>query len=96
MVHFPDSFSPNSDPLNAKFFGFGSKCIAKLLFLVVFDRWGEQVFMTENIPVSDENYGWDGKKAGKELSSGLYTYVAKAQFLDGSVEQFEGPINLLR
>lgn len=96
MVHFPDSFSPNADPLNAKFFGFGSKCIAKLLVLIVFDRWGEQVFMTENIPVSDENYGWDGKKAGKELSSGLYTYLAKAQLLDGSVEQFEGPINLLR
>jgi gliding motility-associated-like protein len=95
-VHFPDSFSPNSDPLNAKFFGFGSKCVAKILSLIVFDRWGEQVFITENIPVSDENFGWDGKKDGRELSAGLYSFVAKAQLLDGSIEQFKGPINLLR
>jgi len=95
-VHFPDSFSPNSDPINAKFFGFGSKCVSKILSLMVFDRWGDRVFVTENIPVSDENFGWDGRKDGRELSPGLYTYVAKAQLLDGSVEQFEGPINLLR
>ncbi|MCP9745364.1 gliding motility-associated C-terminal domain-containing protein [Lacihabitans sp. CS3-21] len=95
-VHFPDSFSPNSDPLNAKFFGLGSKCVAKILSLIVFDRWGEQVFITENIPVSDENFGWDGKKDGRELAAGLYSFVAKAQLLDGSIEQFKGPINLLR
>lgn len=95
-VHFPDSFSPNSDPINSKFYGFGSKCVSKILSLMVFDRWGNQVFLTENIPVSDENFGWDGRKDGRELSPGLYTYVAKAQLLDGSVEQFEGPINLIR
>jgi gliding motility-associated-like protein len=95
-VHFPDSFSPNSDQINSKFYGFGSKCVSKILSLMVFDRWGEQVFLTENIPVSDENFGWDGKKDGRELSPGLYTYMAKAELLDGSVEQFEGPINLLR
>jgi gliding motility-associated-like protein len=95
-VHFPDSFSPNSDALNSKFFGFGSKCVSKLLTLMIFDRWGEQVFLTENIPVSDETYGWDGRKNGRELSPGLYSYKAQAVLLDGTMEKFEGVVNLLR
>lgn len=95
-VHFPDSFSPNSDDVNSKFFGFGSKCVTKILNLSIFDRWGEQIFLTENIPVSDEKYGWDGRKNGRELPPGIYTYLAKAQLLDGSVEQFEGTVNLFR
>lgn len=95
-VHFPDSFSPDNDPFNAKFYGFGSKCVSKIITIVIFDRWGDEVFKAENTPVSDENYGWDGKKNGKELSAGLYTYQAKAQLLDGSLEQFEGSLHLLR
>jgi len=95
-VHFPDSFSPNFDAVNAKFFGFGSKCVAKIFNLSIFNRWGEQIFLTENIPVSDEKYGWDGRKNGRDLPPGIYTYLAKAQMLDGSVEQFEGTVNLFR
>ena len=95
-VHFPDSFSPNSDLINAKFYGLGDKCISKIITLEIFDRWGCQVFITNNIPPSDESFGWDGKMNGKELSAGIYVYMAKAQLLDGSIEQYEGSINLFR
>jgi gliding motility-associated-like protein len=95
-VHFPDSFSPNNDALNSKFFGMGSKCVSKILDMSIYDRWGEQIYFQQNFPVSNQNYGWDGHKNGRPSPAGLYVYLVNAQLIDGSTLHFEGSVNLFR
>ena len=95
-VHFPDTFSPDADGLNSKFFGKGSSCVSKITLLEIYDRWGVLIFKTENTPVSDENFGWDGKVNGLEEPSGLYIFKAKAALLDGSFQEYLGNLYLLR
>jgi gliding motility-associated-like protein len=45
--------------------------------MVLFNRWGQQVFLT-----NDPMQGWEGNHNGKEAPAGVYTYVI--EFLDRS------------
>ncbi|MCP9768095.1 hypothetical protein EGI22_09230 [Lacihabitans sp. LS3-19] len=96
VVHFPDAFTPDSDNYNHTFFGLGSQCISKISTLKIFDRWGEEVYNASNLPVSDENYGWDGTKDGKELNPGVYIFKASAIQTDGTTQFYQGTIELMR
>ncbi len=95
-VHFPNVFSPNNDNNNDTFFGFGSTCISKILKFQIFNRWGEEIYYTENIPVSSKEDGWNGKRNGSDLPSGIYTYRTKAELKNGSIENYDGLVELLR
>jgi gliding motility-associated-like protein len=61
--------------------------------LTIFNRWGEIVFVSQDI-----NQGWDGtNKTGKKSQDGVYKYVI--EFSRKNVdepERFDGHVNLLR
>lgn len=58
--------------------------------LVIFDRWGETVFETENYA---NNWGGTYKNTGKVLSDGTYYYVFKVPSEDNHV--YTGAINII-
>jgi hypothetical protein len=58
---------------------------------MVFNRWGQEVFHTNDIRM-----GWDGHIGGLPAPVGTYHYLAEIFSLDGSKRIFKGPINLLR
>ena len=61
--------------------------------LSVYDRWGNQVFLSESILSNDANNGWDGQdQNGIEISQGVYVYKIVTQ--DGEV--ISGDILVLR
>ena len=70
-IYIPNAFSPNNDGINDIFqIKFpNSKFIIQNLKLIIFDRWGGEVYSAKGI----EN-GWDGKKSGKECPGGVYVY----------------------
>ena len=70
----PNVFSPNFDGVNDEFQVFPQKNIAQFR-LLVFNRWGELVFETENL-----NDGWDGTFRGKVAPQDMYIWTAN---LDG-------------
>ncbi len=57
----------------------------------IFDRWGVQLFHS-----TDPAKGWDGKRGGSYLPSGVYFYVIEAKGADGVVYKLGGDINILR
>lgn len=67
--YVPNAFSPNGDNINETFNGKGIG-IAKYK-MIVFDRWGNLIFSTEDL-----NEGWNGKaNGGKELAQqDVYVY----------------------
>jgi gliding motility-associated-like protein len=87
----PDIFTPNeSGPeANEKLCSFGN-CV-RLFSLIIYNRWGQQIFES-----SDINHCWDGTYLDKEVASGIYAYKLYLEKSDGSVLDKNGHITLIR
>jgi gliding motility-associated-like protein len=88
-IYVPNTFSPNQDGLNDLFLvsGFGISNV----HLQVFDRWGEQMFETNDVQT-----GWNGGFRGQPCKIGTYTWKVSFNATSGKVEERSGHVNLLR
>lgn len=96
-IFIPNVFAPNGDELNNQFFTiFGGNDIVQINQLLIFDRWGNQVFQAQNIAPNDLAGGWDGTFKGQPAQSGVYIYYAEVAFSDGVDIQYSGDVTLMR
>ena len=87
----PNAFSPNGDTKNDKFLPLVTG--AKTYELFIYNRWGEQVFYT-----NDDKEAWDGKMSnGKLAPQDVYIYKAllSKEWEPGIIEE-TGRITLIR
>jgi gliding motility-associated-like protein len=89
VFYAPNIFSPNNDGINDVFRIYVKG--VKKFDLRIFDRWGENVFSTE-----DSEAGWNGSLNGKELPPGVYVYDVYVIFKDTDVLKKKGSITLVR
>ena len=87
FVFVPNAFTPNGDGLNDEFRVFGP--VVEVV-LVVYDRWGEEVFRSE-----DPNTGWDGTWKGKRLPPDVYAWQAWVRCPGGRTATLKGNVTLL-
>ena len=66
--YIPTAFSPNGDGINDFFTIYGNPSVERIEELLIFDRWGNQVFLNESFSANEETSGWDGT-----MSCLLYT-----------------------
>lgn len=85
----PDIFSPNNDGYNDILRVRGNGIA--LLDFRVYDRYGSLIFQTED----REGY-WDGTVDEQPLNPGVFIYVSKVTYIDGSSEDFKGNVSLVR
>ncbi len=85
-VYVPNSFTPNGDG-NNEMFNIVSKMPCDKYILIIYNRWGEEIFKTDD-PL---NVGWDGYNNGIESPEGIYVYLLK-----GTNTQKTGNILLAR
>ncbi|GEM_PF-6880028 len=99
-AYLPNAFSPNEDGVNDFFGVYGEPDrLTEILEFRVFDRWGNQVFVRQNveyIPELDEATAWDGTFRGEEVPPGIYTYFVVLRFMDGQKERMQGDVLLVR
>jgi len=88
-VFLPNMFTPNADMMN-DIFKPESNFIASMS-LVVYDRWGEEVYTT-----TDLNGGWDGTYLGEELAPDVYGYYFTAICVNGLEYQKQGNVTLIK
>ena len=69
VVWLPNAFSPNGDG-NNDVFKPEVDCDISNFTLKIFNRWGEQVFMTDD----PYTYGWDGLYKGVRMEAGVFVY----------------------
>jgi len=93
-VYTPTAFSPNGDGVNDLFFFQGTN--GTINHLRVFNRWGTLVFGSENGQVNDIGHAWDGDNNGSRIESGVFIWVAKLTYLDGTTEQLNGTVTLVK
>jgi gliding motility-associated-like protein len=89
-LSIPNAFSPNGDGNNDlfKILAAGYK---KLNYYKVYNRWGEQVFYTNNF-----RKGWDGTYKGKDCEIGTYFWLVSAVGIDNKEKMLKGDVSLLR
>ncbi len=84
----PSAFSPNDDGENDVLYVMGN-CIKDLEF-VIFDRWGEKVFES-----NDPTFGWDGTFNGKKMTPAAFAYYIKA-LINGEKVIKKGSVSILK
>lgn len=89
LADVPTAFSPNGDGANDVLYVRGYS-IQSLDFRV-FNRWGEQVFETQN-----QSVGWDGTYKGKPQEMDAYAFTLQVTFYDGTTMHKQGNVTLLR
>lgn len=90
VIYVPNAFTPDGDFINETF-KFTTKGI-KNFHMIIFDRWGNEVYGTRDI-----NTFWDGKTPdGREHPNGLYPYVIYYQYYLGPPQKQMGSVYLIR
>jgi gliding motility-associated-like protein len=88
--YIPNAFTPNGDGLN-DVFRIGNMKHDKLVDFRIYNRWGVQVFHTNN-----KETGWDGTYNGTPQDMGVYNYYIEIEGADGLLRQFKGDLTLIR
>lgn len=91
----PNTFSPNNDGSNDRFYPRGSG-LTRIQNMRIFNRWGQTVFHKSNIAANDPNGGWDGTFNGKKLDPDVYVYTIDVLCENGEVFPFKGNVMLLK
>ena len=92
----PTAFSPNDDGVNDRWVLRATPSVRRVRSARVFDRWGGQLYFRTDVPLDDEEAGWDGRVGGEALDVGVYVYAVEVEFVDGSTRVLAGELNLLR
>ncbi len=92
-IYIPNTFTPNDDGKNDLFIPELTGIDIEKYKLIVYDRWGNMIFETNNA-----NEGWNGKaNEGKKMAQ-IDTYIWKlsAQDITGKNYNYTGLVNLIR
>lgn len=87
----PNAFTPNNDGNNDVLQVYGDMSTVEYFEFQIFNRWGEKVYET-NSP----RFTWDGSYRGSPSENGVYIYLMKTVFIDGSKSDYKGSITLIR
>jgi len=90
LVLMPNTFTPNGDGHNDKFYVRGNG-VQEITIFRVFNRWGDMVFETKDI-----TEGWDGSFSNKPVLPDVYIYYVEAICpLTNETVIFKGDITVL-
>jgi len=91
-VKMPNAFSPNGDGKNDVFRPvFKIDRAYTLERFSVYNRYGQVIYTTSNV-----NSGWDGYYKGRLQDQGVYYYIVKIKFMDGTERTLNGDVTLIR
>ncbi len=94
-LYAPNVFSPNDDGFNDRFTIYGAQAV-RIQRLTVYDRWGEPVFVGQDLSPGNWQEGWDGTTRGHPVPQGVYVFHAEVELTDGSVVSVRGDVTLVR
>lgn len=94
-VFIPNTFSPNGDGINDKFYPRG-KGLFSIKTLRIFNRWGEVVYEKNDFMPNDANSGWDGTYKGVKLTPDVYVYMVNINCDNSNTLTFKGNVTLIQ
>ena len=94
-VYAPNVIYPASTHGNDRFMLY-SKTPFPVHRLVIFNRWGGQVFEKKNFFTNSPEDGWDGTHHGAAVSSDTFAFLAEVEVDPGNVVQVSGTVMVMR
>lgn len=94
-IFVANTFTPNNDGLNDRFFPQG-KGLKNITRFRVFNRWGELMFDRQNMPMNEEMQGWDGTYMGQPLKPDVFVYILNTICESGEPIEMKGDVSLVR
>jgi gliding motility-associated-like protein len=94
-VFLPNAFTPNDDGVNDRFKVMTNDQVARVLYMRIFDRWGNLVYAEENPPALDQR-GWDGTYQNKLMDPAVFVVIAEVEYINGQRQIFQTDLTLLR
>ena len=91
----PNTFSPNGDGVNDKFFPRGTGLFT-IKQLRIFNRWGEEVFARYSFKANQDANGWDGTKNGQPMAIDAYVYMIEIQCDNNTTLVYKGNVSLIK
>ncbi|OSZ82554.1 hypothetical protein CAP35_04610 [Chitinophagaceae bacterium IBVUCB1] len=95
QIFLANTFTPNNDGVNDRFFPQG-KGINEVKSFRVYSRWGELVFARENMKINEASIGWDGTYKNTPLKPDVFVYIVNAVCESGEPIELKGDISLVR
>lgn len=92
----PNTFTPNFDGTNDYFTIFSDNQNHLIEEFSIYNRWGDNLFIANNIPLNEQILGWDGASKGVIQPNGVYLYYAKIRMLSGQILSISGDMTLLQ
>ena len=92
VLYIPNSFSPNGDGKNDTFGAYGSEI--KEFEMRIYNRWGQQVFFTDDI-----NNHWRGEGVSNDdyfVETGSYVYIIKGRGTQNERFSYMGSLTVVR
>ncbi|HIF14638.1 MAG TPA: gliding motility-associated C-terminal domain-containing protein, partial [Bacteroidetes bacterium] len=83
----PNAFTPDGDGVNDVFLPEGTFDGVKEFTMYVYNRWGEEIFISNDISV-----GWDGtfNKTDIMAPNGCYVYLIIVRDYLGRIDEYKG------
>lgn len=92
-LYIPNAFTPNNDGFNNLFMPKGDGLDGSTYSFMIFDRWGNMIFKTEQWGT-----GWDGKANGgsKLAQEDVYVWKIRVKDMLGKEHNFTGHVSLIK
>ncbi|MBK7344208.1 MAG: gliding motility-associated C-terminal domain-containing protein [Saprospiraceae bacterium] len=96
VLFIPNVFSPKDiNGINDVFFPLSRPgTITAIKNMAIYDRWGNNLFLREDFPPDDANYGWDGSYRNKVMDPGVYIWVIEVILPDGETRVYKGDVTI--
>lgn len=95
LFFIPNTFTPNNDGANDRFYPIASG-VSKVDLFRVYNRWGEKLFEARNFEPNKPELGWDGIYKGQPLTPDVYVYYLESKCANGEKIFLKGDISLIR
>ncbi|MBL7932091.1 MAG: gliding motility-associated C-terminal domain-containing protein, partial [Bacteroidia bacterium] len=87
--YIPNAFTPNDDGRNDFFYPVAKG--VKFYEMLVFDRWGDEIFQT-----TDLSEGWNGYYKNEACKQDSYVWKIKLTTFGGEEKEYTGNVLLIR
>lgn len=94
QVYLPNIFSPNNDGLNDYYRLYAGKAVTLINQLQIVDYEGRLLYQIVN-RIPQEIQGWDGYFNGQKMNPAVFIVFAEVSLIDGSIEKYTQPFNLI-
>ncbi len=95
-VYIPNVFHPDDNGINDHVTVFADPKVERVVYLEIFDRWGNMVFKRHDFVPNDPLLGWDGTFKDKPMNPAVFAYIAKVELINGVQIPYKGDITLVR